>query len=281
MAPEFFFDMDDTLIYNQYMYTKAYAEFIDFMLKKINARLSAKQHSNELLEIIKHTSPKCQGIEGIIKHHDLDNLLQDIFSVVQDFNIKGVNDHPENPYNKERVPNAFKRAYFEICNDEKYGCVPSENEANEAYEIGKVFHDVKKDLVEGAEEVLGFLKEKQCKRSIFTCGDTWLQQKKIEVNGLDRYFDKSRQIIVPLKHNGEIKSYLKGCDPNQTFMVGNSIKSDIAPAIGSGIRAIYFPSATYYSWDDVEMKKDHGSKVMTIVDLREIISNYDFLASLK
>lgn len=279
MAPEFFFDMDDTLIYNQYMYTKAYAEFIDFMLKKINAKPSAKEHSNEILQIIKHTSPKCQGIEEIIKTHDLDNLLHDMFTIVNNFNIEGGRDNPENPYNRERVPKAFRKAYFDIC--KKYDSPILETDADEAYEIGKVFHNVNKDVVEGAEDVLEFLKEKKCKTSIFTCGDVWLQQKKIEINGFDKYFDKNRQIIVPIKHNGEIKNYINGCDPNQTFMVGNSIKADIAPAVESGIRAIYFPSATYYSWDDVEMKKDHGSKVLTIIDLREIISNYDLLASLK
>lgn len=281
MAPEFFFDMDDTLIYNQYMYTKAYANFIDFMLEKIKAKPSSRKQSTELIEIVRQTAPRCKGIEEIIEIYKLDRTIRDIYSTVHTFNVEGAKDNPENPYNKERVPNAFKKAYFAICNDKRFDCTAHDEEAQKAYHLGESFHNVKRDVIEGAEEVLEFLKAKGCRIRIYTCGDSWLQNKKIEVNGFDRYFDKNDQIIVPVKHNGEIKEYLGGCDLNQTFMVGNSIKSDIAPAIKLGLRAVYFPSATFYSWDEVEMPEEHRSKVLTIVDPKEIIKNYDLLASLK
>jgi len=281
MAPEFLFDVDDTLVYNQYMYTKAYADFIDFMLEKIKAKPSSRKQSAELMEIVRQTAPRCKGIEEIIETYKMDRTIRDIYSTVHGFNVKGVKDNPQNPYNKERVPNAFKKAYLAICNDKRFDCTAHDGEAQQAYHLGESFHNVKRDVIEGAEEVLEFLKAKGCRTRIYTCGDLWLQNKKIEVNGFDKYFDKKDQIIVPVKHNGEIKDYLHGCNPNQTFMVGNSIKSDIAPAVKSGIRAIYFPSATFYSWDDIKLEEEHRSKVLTIVDLREIIQNYDLLTSLK
>jgi len=281
MAPEFFFDLDDTLIYNQYMYTKVYADFIDFMLKKINAKSSSKKQSRELLEIVKHTSPKCKGLEEIITIYKMDRTIRDMFSVVSDFNNQSKKDNPKNPFNKERVPNALKNAYFAICNDPRFSCTPLEYEANEAYELGKGFYNVKRELVDGAEEVLEFLKGKNCALKLYTCGDVWLQNQKININGFDKYFEKKDRIIVPTKDKCEIKAYLNGHDPNQTFMVGNSVRHDIAPAVKSGIKAIYFPSATFYSWDEIELDEEHKSKLLVINDLREIISNYDLLASLK
>ena len=274
---EFFFDVDDTLIYNQYMYTKAYANFIDFMLDKLNVDPSIKQQSKDLIGMINSTSPKSKGADEIIFDAGMDETLHGIFLTVHKCNKKGVEDNPANPYNKERVPKAFRRAYFEICKNEN---LPVHwEEANEAYNLGKSFHNVKKDFIEGAEDVLEFLKGKGCKMKIYTCGDVWLQKKKIEVNELDRYFDKKDQIIVPIKHTGEIKNYLNGCDPDQTFMVGNSRRNDIVPALEAGIRAIYFPSATFYEWDDAGMKEEHKKKVITIHHLKDIINNYDSLVS--
>lgn len=275
MALEFLFDVDDTLIYNQFMYTKVYVEFINFLLQKTNAKSSSRRQGEELTKIVEKTKEKSKGLDDLIEYNKMDRTIRNINNGIKKWNTILERQHKKKPYFKERVPRSFQL----IC-EKEYNL--SKEVANEAYKIGLGFHNVEKNLIEGAEEVLNFLQKKECRKRIYTCGDSWLQQKKIEVNGLNKYFDKKDQIIVPRKHNGEIIAYLGGCNPDKTFMVGNSIRDDINPSVRSaGIRAIYFPTANFYTHHHAKIREKDLSRITIIKDLRDIITLYDSLSSLK
>ncbi|MGH2533430.1 MAG: HAD family hydrolase [Thermomicrobiales bacterium] len=76
---------------------------------------------------------------------------------------------------------------------------------------------------------------------LFTKGDAEEQRLKIDRSGLAGYF--CRQVIVPEK---DVPAYLHllgelASDPTHTWMVGNSPKSDINPALAAGLNAVFIP----------------------------------------
>jgi putative hydrolase of the HAD superfamily len=67
------------------------------------------------------------------------------------------------------------------------------------------------------------------------------QTGKLERSGLRRYFD--RVIIVPEKDTPAYESLLRehGLKPDTTFMIGNSPRSDVLPALAAGLWAVDMP----------------------------------------
>jgi len=76
---------------------------------------------------------------------------------------------------------------------------------------------------------------------LVTKGDEEVQRQKLERSGLATFFDA--RYIVPEKEVGTYRRIVSelSLDPHQTWMVGNSPKSDINPAIEAGLGAIFIP----------------------------------------
>lgn len=76
---------------------------------------------------------------------------------------------------------------------------------------------------------------------VFTKGELLDQEHKLERSGLKRYFD-----YIEITSNKGEPEFLALCHklnitPNELLMVGNSLKSDIAPALAIGCMAVYIP----------------------------------------
>jgi putative hydrolase of the HAD superfamily len=76
---------------------------------------------------------------------------------------------------------------------------------------------------------------------LVTKGDRKEQAGKVDRSGLKEYF--SAVEIVSEKHVGEYRAIINRHDlsSESTWMVGNSPKSDINPALGAGINAVFVP----------------------------------------
>jgi len=75
----------------------------------------------------------------------------------------------------------------------------------------------------------------------FTKGELLDQQHKLERSGLQHYFDYVE--ITSDKGEAEFRELCRKLDvrPEEMLMVGNSLKSDIAPALAVGCQAVYIP----------------------------------------
>jgi putative hydrolase of the HAD superfamily len=96
------------------------------------------------------------------------------------------------------------------------------------------------EIIEGVPETLEYLSRRH---SLFmvTKGDAVEQSAKIEASGLRRYF---LEVEVLAEKNALVFGNLltdHGWDPERTWMVGNSRRSDIIPALEAGINAVYIP----------------------------------------
>ena len=93
----------------------------------------------------------------------------------------------------------------------------------------------------GVEETLKELGETEYKIVCFTKGELQDQENKLKRSGLLKYFDDveitsdktQREFLALCEH--------QGIHPSQLLMVGNSLKSDCAPALAIGAWAIHIP----------------------------------------
>ena len=96
------------------------------------------------------------------------------------------------------------------------------------------------ELIDGVETTLASLAERHV-LVLCTKGNPDEQKMKIDRSGLARYFVHTR--IVKEKHSavyGSLTAELD-CDLDRTWMIGNSPKSDINPALAAGLGAVFIP----------------------------------------
>ena len=92
----------------------------------------------------------------------------------------------------------------------------------------------------------------RCKMVVFTKGELQDQENKLKRSGLLRYFDD-----VEITSDKSQTEFLALCahqqiHPSELLMVGNSLKSDIAPALAIGASALYIPFHVTWQLEHVE-----------------------------
>jgi putative hydrolase of the HAD superfamily len=97
------------------------------------------------------------------------------------------------------------------------------------------------ELIEGVPGTLSYLCERKHRLILMTKGNFTEQSAKVERSGLKEYFAAVE--IVAEKNAPTYKSIVSKYElsPDTTWMVGNSPKSDINPALAAGINAVFVP----------------------------------------
>jgi putative hydrolase of the HAD superfamily len=137
-----------------------------------------------------------------------------------------------------------------------------------AHEIAE--HPV--EIITGVPETLEYLGAKH-HLILMTKGNFTEQTGKIERSGLKSYF--SAVEVVPEKnvhtYRGVISKY--GLAGESSWMVGNSPKSDINPALGAGINAVFVPHDNTWVLEHEEVASEtNGRQLLQVArfsDLRE------------
>ena len=97
-------------------------------------------------------------------------------------------------------------------------------------------------LLSGVVETLQHLARRH-RLILVTKGDVVEQTDKLERSGLQAFFTA---VEVPAEKNAAVyRSVIEQhhCDPSATWMIGNSPKSDINPALAAGLHAVFIPHA--------------------------------------
>jgi putative hydrolase of the HAD superfamily len=117
--------------------------------------------------------------------------------------------------------------------------------------------DCPMQLIEGVAETLEYLATRH-ELTLFTKGHPEEQKLKIDRSGLDAYF--SHTAIVREKDAGAYASLAREreLDARRTWMVGNSPKSDINPALEAGLNAVYIPHPRTWSLEHEEIQQADG-----------------------
>jgi len=128
------------------------------------------------------------------------------------------------------------------------------------------------ELVPGVDETLAFLHHRH-ELLLLTKGRQEDQEKKIDVSGLGRYFDEI--VIVPEK-DAQVYHDLaqrRGLDRSLSWMIGNSPKSDILPALEAGMRAVFIPNDNTWQLEHAEFDPA-DDRVITIRSFPELLEHF-------
>lgn len=127
------------------------------------------------------------------------------------------------------------------------------------------------ELIAGVEETLAYLAPRH-ELALVTKGDADEQRLKIEASGLaDRFF--GRAIIVPEK---DVTTYQRltgelALETERAWMIGNSPRSDINPALAAGLNAVYVPHPQTWRLEHEEIVYDgNGGRLLEVVAFTEL-----------
>ncbi len=125
------------------------------------------------------------------------------------------------------------------------------------------------EVIEGVPETLEHLSARH-ELTLFTKGRQEEQRLKIDRSGLGAYF--THTAIVKEK---DAEAYTKlmqerGLAPGNCWMIGNSPKSDINPALEAGLNAVFVPHARTWTLERQEIRGGHGQLIVVerFADLR-------------
>jgi putative hydrolase of the HAD superfamily len=131
-------------------------------------------------------------------------------------------------------------------------------------------------LLDGVEEALGKLSGRRL--LLITKGDTLDQESKIQRSGLAQYFH-SVEILVdktPAAYQSLLEKY--GINPGSFLMVGNSLRSDIAPVLALGGYAVHVPytvSWAHESSADLPADRSHFYEIASLRELPELVDRIE------
>jgi putative hydrolase of the HAD superfamily len=148
---------------------------------------------------------------------------------------------------RERIPQAYAPeeyarsliiTYRRLCENHNQ---PVEDQVlGEVWEIGQAVIEYPLVLLDGVAETLARLSG-HCRLLLLTKGDREVQGDKLARSGLGHLFEGVH--IVSEKNADVLRGLLAryGLRPERAWMVGNSPRSDINPALEAGIGAVYVP----------------------------------------
>jgi putative hydrolase of the HAD superfamily len=125
------------------------------------------------------------------------------------------------------------------------------------------------ELMDGVADTLPFLAEKH-ELTLFTKGEPNEQNRKIDLSGLRPLFahcevvkEKNRAAYLEL-------SRLREFDIERTWMIGNSPKSDINPALEAGLHAVFVPHERTWTLEREEIREGNG-RLRVVKNFRGLI----------
>jgi len=129
------------------------------------------------------------------------------------------------------------------------------------------------ELIEGVEETLAELSQRH-QLALFTKGHPDEQRMKVDRSGLGRHFSYTG--IVKEKDS---PAYLRLIEENEfpaskTWMIGNSPKSDINPALEAGLGAVLVPHARTWVLEHQELRAPAGARFLRVERFGDLVNHF-------
>lgn len=124
-------------------------------------------------------------------------------------------------------------------------------------------------LLDGVQETLNYLSPRH-DLVLLTKGDLEEQKLKVERSGIEQCF---RHVVIVQEK--DVATYYRvirelHVDPKQTWMVGNSPRSDINPALAAGLNAVYIPHPHTWRLEHEEVQNIGGGQLLTLSAFAEL-----------
>ena len=233
MNQNILFDLDDTLIYCNKYFNLVQEQFADLMTDWF--------------------APYGVSRGAILdKHSELD------IAGVQAFGFKS--DH---------FPQSFVDTYEAFSR--LSGRIVSEEERVRLWRLGNSVYEHEVEPYPYMEETLLTLASEGHRLYLYTGGDAVIQRRKIERMNLERFFE-DRIYVRMHKNTDALKDILKQgrFDEDRTWMIGNSLRTDVLPALECGIRAIYLKRDQEWAYNLLNVAPPLRSAMVTLTELNEV-----------
>ena len=152
---------------------------------------------------------------------------------------------------------AFTLSLVENAIKVSHGAIPASDIAK-IMELGRTLLRLKATPLDGVEATLRQLKASgRYKLVVFTKGELLTQENKLKRSGLQKYFDEV--VIVSDKREQQYTSLCRqlGVKPEEFLMVGNSLKSDVLPALNIGAWAVHIPYEVMWQHEVIDDFEHH------------------------
>lgn len=129
------------------------------------------------------------------------------------------------------------------------------------------------ELIEGVEATLEWLASRH-DLTLFTKGNPEEQKLKVDRSGLSRYF--AHTTIVKEKDAPAYRRIVRerSLAPEETWMIGNSPKSDINPAMEAGLGAVLVPHARTWVLERQELRRPEGARFLQVENFRGLQKHF-------
>jgi putative hydrolase of the HAD superfamily len=150
--------------------------------------------------------------------------------------------------------------------------INEEMRSNVVYAAQSVFRE-KPALMPHVIDVLETLRRRSTRLALLTKGDRGIQLNRIEQSGLARFFEIIE--IVDEKTTATFQDLLQSLNshPSNAWTIGNSLRSDILPALVLGIRGVWIDAPVW------EYERGYGHipepSILKVSDIRDVLEILD------
>lgn len=183
-----------------------------------------------------------------------------------DLDLKGIDIHG---FQVDRFPQSLVDTYRFFAN--KTGRKTSSQEELKLLQLGQSVYDYPAEPYPAMKEILEKLRRKGHQLYLYTGGDEEIQHKKVKRAGLDDIFGE-RIFVAQHKNRSYLESIISAhrLDRANTWMIGNSAKTDILPALEAGIHAIHIPAVPDWEYNIVDIDIEPKGAFLTLESLTQI-----------
>ena len=128
------------------------------------------------------------------------------------------------------------------------------------------------EIIDGVPDTLAYLAGRH-ELTLFTKGSLEEQKLKIDRSGLAEFF--VHVAIVKEKNAPAYRALVeeRGMDPERGWMIGNSPRSDVNPALEAGLNAVFVPHAHTWVLEKEEIRPGSG-RLLTVERFADLRSHF-------
>jgi putative hydrolase of the HAD superfamily len=126
------------------------------------------------------------------------------------------------------------------------------------------------EIIDGVPETLEYLASRH-DLTLFTKGHPEEQKLKIDRSELGVWFGHTAIVREKNKESYSVLVAERNLDPGRTWMIGNSPKSDINPALAAGLNAVFVPHSRTWHLEKTDLATGPGKliQVTSFAELRQ------------
>ncbi|WP_028545468.1 HAD family hydrolase [Paenibacillus taiwanensis] len=227
------FDLDDTLVYCNKYFDAVSEQFLDLMTTWFAAyRVNA------------------QDVQRVQSEYDITEVQKTGF----------VSEH---------FPQSLQHTLIHFST--LTGREVSQEELDLLWKLGMSVYETEVEPYPGMIDTLDKLRDEGHELFLYTGGEAVIQQRKIDQMQLSTYFG-DRIFIRQHKTTEALESIVDHLrlDRLTTWMIGNSLRTDVLPALTNGLNAIYLKQATEWAYNLVDLTVKPQGAFVTIEKLVQV-----------